>query len=1422
LLPQNSGLVAPFRLDSPAASVANAAYINNTETEFASDFTSTEGYSSGELSNSLAAEKSGGYAIETTTAGAITIYYPESVTLTSDKGGINTDGAKSALYLGLDGAKNDEALTDSVEISVVNKANDSSLNLFGIRTATSAVNNIAADSVNVNVQSTDSAGNLSGTARGANAQTRSELNLETEALNITASGDGARAVENSDSTLNIDASSISLKADSATSWALGIATYFENGSTTISTDNDLSVQVTSASGTGYAVDAESNKKLTLQAKSTTLTAEGVQARGIFNSDGSVEIDTGSLEISASADSNFGIGIATYGTTNVTSSGDVKIAASSKSYDAYGLDTQNTDSSLSVEAKSISISSKTAEDASFWAYGVNGYNNGSTSLIADKIQVSASGNSARAIQTDYGASINIGDKSTSEIKVEAQGLATIAIFSLRPSSEINLTAKNIEITSKAAEGADLLKDIFGVHVQNNTQDETYEGTAATLSLTSEYTDGLIKVTSDGLGLSAFSNGIMNVKGNLEVEALHAIDTRGYATININTDDPSYTTKLKGDIVFETPNQENGPSNNSGNKIDAYVTISLNGSDSYWTGRSYQTYTSAGEKVVTSVIDPYNTYHGKVDGLTLSINDGATWNAEGETTGDSFVNVLKLNGGNINLQKGSTLYTAEFTVSGTNNTLSLGEGASVSGTIKLEAQSQLSAVLSTAYKDIDETNGVVNGAKANLSLEGEGSLRITDAFTYTATGLKSLIDAYTVSVIFDKAVLKIDPSEVSASVVIASNAVINLTAQGSSTDVASGAELKISGTVNVVKNEETSEQEAKLGTATVSENGTLNIQTSVAATSITAEKDATVSVTSSIKAEKVEAKDGAKILVGSNTDAGKFFADSLKLHGTMFLDPTWENGQESSEAAFNLDGKLEGQLVIGQNSKAEIGSSDTAELEAALKTLGKTVSQEGIKAIAYLNKAIELGEKGALVVDGELTEVPADSDISAGVKVASGSALVINAKADTTDTDGAIIKGNGGAFTVADVLYIDNAVADQELTVAAGFDSASVGEAAALNRLITLTKEDTADGLKLVSSTNNDLISSTIAPNTLNATIAGATGEGADRIAALFDATNGISDTAAAQSIDSIALMGTASAAQVVAINATNMIADSLEQHGSVLASYAHDKSGADLWIDLNGSFSKASGYKAGSSTYGYKSDLAGATIGADYAFGNGSAVGAAFSFGTGSARGQGNGSGIKNDIEYYGFNIYGAHNTQYANFIATLGYTLSKNEIKHQGYKGKPDVGTFTVGIRAEKDLKVADSFTITPHIGVRYMNVDMDDFTAGGFKYTAKKVNITQIPVGVAVNGTFKAPCEADVKPFADFTVAPALGNKKAGNKFGITGSAATDTISSRVANNALYQGRIGVNATKGNHSLSFSYGIGAGSDSRVDQALQAKYRYSF
>jgi outer membrane autotransporter protein len=181
-----------------------------------------------------------------------------------------------------------------------------------------------------------------------------------------------------------------------------------------------------------------------------------------------------------------------------------------------------------------------------------------------------------------------------------------------------------------------------------------------------------------------------------------------------------------------------------------------------------------------------------------------------------------------------------------------------------------------------------------------------------------------------------------------------------------------------------------------------------------------------------------------------------------------------------------------------------------------------------------------------------------------------------------------------------------------------------------------------------------------------------------------------------------------------------------------------------------------------------------------------------------------------------------NLISNIGYAVTKNEIKHGGYKGKPDVKTFSVGVRAEKDFKAADSVTITPHAGIRYMNVDMESFNAGGFRYSARKLNLAQIPVGVAVSGDFEFKNGAKVKPFADVTVSPALGNKKAKNTFGLEGAAVSDTYSARVSNNALYQGKVGLSASKGSHSLAVSYGLGAGSGSRFDQTLQVKYRLNF
>jgi hypothetical protein len=102
-------------------------------------------------------------------------------------------------------------------------------------------------------------------------------------------------------------------------------------------------------------------------------------------------------------------------------------------------------------------------------------------------------------------------------------------------------------------------------------------------------------------------------------------------------------------------------------------------------------------------------------------------------------------------------------------------------------------------------------------------------------------------------------------------------------ASGKTLDVQGILNIVEGTDSAKEQ--IAEAKIAGGGTLNIHTEVSAKSIISEE-------------------GSVIQIGNKDNTGKFYADTLQLKGTMFLDPTWENGQESSEAAFNLDGKLEG--------------------------------------------------------------------------------------------------------------------------------------------------------------------------------------------------------------------------------------------------------------------------------------------------------------------------------------------------------------------------------------------------------------------------------------------------------------------------------------------------------------------------------------
>ena len=312
-----------------------------------------------------------------------------------------------------------------------------------------------------------------------------------------------------------------------------------------------------------------------------------------------------------------------------------------------------------------------------------------------------------------STISLG-KSDSIVSVTAKGNKVMALTAIGTNSKLEVNADslfvNVESTSK---------DGYGIHAQNNTQDKVAPGTAASVNITANN----IVVNSNALGISAFSNGQMNVNGNLVVNAKNAIDTRGNATININTDtDGKYTTVLNGDIVFETPNEEEGNTHNSGEKINSNVNINLSGEGSSWTGRAYQSFPTDTDTVK---IDNGSEYYGNVTGFKMNINNGASWNMDG----DSFINNVTVeNGGVINVQKD----VKEFNVGIAADSGDDKGGITLNnGIINLQGERQQITVT-----ELDGTGGTVN----TNSLNNKMNIKDVDKDTaITVNGSGEIADA-----------------------------------------------------------------------------------------------------------------------------------------------------------------------------------------------------------------------------------------------------------------------------------------------------------------------------------------------------------------------------------------------------------------------------------------------------------------------------------------------------------------------------------------------------------------------------------------------------------------------------------------------------------------------------------------------------------
>ena len=725
------------------------------------------------------------------------------------------------------------------------------------------------------------------------------------------------------------------------------------------------------------------------------------------------------------------------TVAVNLTGDVDISASSTNSKGIYAVGQNVKMDVGEDGKTTSIVA-----TGKGGQGIMTDTGAKLNVMGSSITVSATDESGRGIAAWDGSTVNIGNEKTETVKVEGN---FAGIISVAKGTTVNVVSKKIVVNSTN----------FGVHVQSNTEDPVAPKEHATLKLKADE----ITINSKSLGLSAFSNGQMDVTGNLTVTAENAIDVRGNSTMNINTDG-KYTTVLNGNVVFETPNAP-GDAQNSGKIINAYVNVGLHGENSVWTGRSYQEYkvNDKYEHIVELEADPY---HGNVTGFKTEISNGGKWNV----TGDSFVNTLNLQG-NATVEGNDAVKrfnAGEITVTGANNELLFERGTEVNAHLTVKQNADLTTRVDTAFAST--LNGdivTVAAPKANFVFEEGSTLHVDDAVKYTNAALAGMSKAYgNLSMVLDNGSLYVAPDAADRNIDIASNLTVNLKALGDK-DLAGGADkFTIAGTVNVAADTSgsTPVTGVKLNDVYVSgtkdKNAALNLDNLQTTAKNLTVSDGTVSLkgeTASLTVGDlnnrgtVDATEGTVVVTGTlDSSAGKLTVANLKV----------ANGTDK-----NVDGfKTLTALDAGTGAGFTLESDRTLDFVAVEK--GGILTANGTLTTAQLTNAGKLTANTLNVTNG----TSKDGSLTAEVlNVAGAFELGTNELKQ--------VNVNGGASLAAQTLELASLTVAQKgkLTAADALTADTVDNAGSVTvkslDVSTLKGEGILEAENIVFAEKNDL-------------------------------------------------------------------------------------------------------------------------------------------------------------------------------------------------------------------------------------------------------------------------------------------------------------------------------------------------------------------
>ena len=244
---------------------------------------------------------------------------------------------------------------------------------------------------------------------------------------------------------------------------------------------------------------------------------------------------------------------------------------------------------------------------------------------------------------------------------------------------------------------------------------------------------------------------------------------------------------------------------------------------------------------------------------------------------------------------------------------------------------------------------------------------------------------------------------------------------------------------------------------------------------------------------------------------------------------------------------------------------------------------------------------------------------------------------------------------------------------------------------------------------------------------------------------------------------------------------------------------------------------------YDAQYNGVVAGADLYRNGGTVAGIALSYADGNVSGSNGFVSTQNDADYYGASLYARFDRGSYALLGDISYMKGDHDVtqwnKGQQITASPDSDAVSVGVKAVKDFTAGESGTLTPYIGVRYLRLSTDGFTASnGLHYEGDDQDLVLIPVGVNYSAAITGGSWT-FRPYAGVGYIWNAGDKSVDQT--VTLGTAADSFSYDTVDSGSFLTRVGFVADHGDMSYGVGYSYQKG-DSVSNNAwtLSASFRF--